>query len=147
MKRFFQLSTLLFLIDTAGLAGCKKSVDHKEVNSSNGTESVASNALIGTWKLIRQDRFGPAKPTPNETVVFTASDFAFYIDGQLKSSGTYALGTATPCGSTPVPGLTFIPTGANPEPRSTAYTIEGTQLVLDPGIACDAPRDTYERLP
>jgi hypothetical protein len=147
MKRFLQLSALLFLVGTAGFAGCKKAIDHnEEVRSPSSTAGVIPNSLIGTWKLTKQDRFGPPKPTPNETVVFTDSNFAFYTDGQLKSSGTYAPGTATPCGSTPIPGLTFTPTGTNPEPRSTAYTLEGNQLVLDQGIACDAPRDTYERL-
>jgi hypothetical protein len=147
MKRFLQFSALLFLVGTAGLTSCKNPADYKdEVRSPNGPENVAPNTLVGTWKLTKQDRFGPPKPTPNETVVFTDSNFAFYTDGQLKSSGTYALGTATPCGSTPIPGLTFTPTGTNPEPRSIAYTLEGNQLVLDQGIACDAPRDTYERL-
>ena len=172
MKRVLRISALLFSIGTVGLTSCKK-----EADTSNGTEGVAlggtagvaSSGLIGTWKLTSPECFylsSPTptsfwrtminnikecfclpSPTPNETVVFTASGFAFYTDSRLKANGTYSFGTATRCGSSPVSCLTLVYTGTNTAPRRVTYTLAGNQLILDQGAACDAPRDTYVRLP
>ncbi|WP_046243254.1 hypothetical protein [Hymenobacter terrenus] len=133
------LRPTLFLLFVAALSltNCKKDAE----------PTAQTDGLIGTWELVDRQYSCLPGPTPNETAVFTATGFSFYENGQLKSSGTYTFGTATPCQSTPVPGLRFVYTSGSIEPLNVAYTLTEDELVLDQGIPCDAPRTTYQRLP
>jgi hypothetical protein len=138
MKRplTFPLS-LLLAIAAATLAGCSK----------DDCSKPSGEGLIGTWKLVDRQCYCLPAPTPNETATFTATSFAFFSNGQLRYSGTYAPATVTVCGmSSSAPGLRLNssqPIIGSPEVQ---YTITGNQLVLDYGGPCDAPRDTYERV-
>ena len=116
------------------LAGCKKDAD-------------TPTGLVGTWRLINRQCFCLRTTLPNETVVFTATEFSFFTDGKLTARGTYANTTAPwRCsGTTPVPVLLF--TYATPIwlPEATDLTVTGNSLVIDHGGCLDAPVDTYIR--
>lgn len=135
MKRFTQPTLALMLTSAIGLAGCSKGNDAKP----------DAHELTGSWKLIDRQCYCPAGPTPNETATFTATGFAFFKNGQPTSSGTYAYTMDKICG-----GSTLVPTLALAYPNAVTlhatYTISGSQLILDFGSPCDAPRDTYERV-
>jgi hypothetical protein len=89
-------------------------------------------------------------PVLNERATFTATTFTFYKDDQPTANGTYALAPVSlfcSQGSSPAPGLQFTATNGSSSVPEAMYTLSGNQLVLDYGSACDAARDTYERLP
>jgi hypothetical protein len=136
MKRLdFPLALLAFA--ASALAGCSK--DNSSQPSGEG--------LIGHWKLVNRQCYCVPAPTPNETVTFTATNFSFFANGQLRYAGTYAPATVTVCGiSNSAPGLRLSsnqPSIGSPEVQ---YTVTGNQLILDYGGPCDAPSDTYERV-
>ena len=83
---------------------------------------------------------------PNETLALTSTTFAFYDNGQLKASGTYAAATGTLCGGgTAVPVLEF--STSTPATRTKASAdLSSNTLVLDYGSPCDAARNTYTRV-
>lgn len=130
MKRLF-----LPWLAAFALAGCAK------------TATEPSLALVGTWKLVsRQCECAPA-PTPDETVTFTATGFAFYRNGQFVATGTYATTTAHLCGSPAAsPVLRFTYTTVRLPSANAAAAVRANMLVLDYGGECDAPVDIYQRL-
>lgn len=82
--------------------------------------------------------------------VFTPTNFAFYKNSLFTAGGTYLLTTITaPCnsGANVVSGLRFTVTSGAPFNHSVTYTVSSSKLVLDYGSPCDAPVDTYTRLP
>ena len=138
MKSVFSYVALLGLATTLSFTGCKKSAD------------PAAKGLAGRWQLTSRQCFCPQAPFPNEMVVFTPTNFSFYKNSLLTASGTYLLTTITaPCssGANVVSGLRFTVTSGTPFSHSAAYTVSSSKLVLDYGGPCDAPVDTYTRLP
>jgi hypothetical protein len=135
MNFSFSSASLLVLVVAIAISACKK-------------EAGLNTGLIGSWRLTsRQCECLPA-PTPNETVSFTATGFSFYKNGQFYGNGTYADTTATLCGSsTPVPALRLTYSTLKLYPPTAGVTVTGNTLVLDYGGPCDAPVDTYVRLP
>ena len=131
MKRLFLPWMAAF-----ALAGCAK------------TATEPSPALVGSWKLVsRQCECAPA-PTPDETVTFTASGFAFYRNGQFIADGSYAAATAHLCGSAAAsPVLRFTYATVKLPPANAAAAFHTNTLVLDYGGECDASVDIYQRLP
>ena len=138
MKSVFSYVALLGLATTLSFTGCKKSAD------------PVAEGLAGRWQLTSRQCFCPQAPFPNEMVVFTPTNFSFYKNSLLTASGTYLLTTITaPCssGANVVSGLRFTVTSGTPFSHSAAYTVSSSKLVLDYGGPCDAPVDTYTRLP
>jgi hypothetical protein len=85
---------------------------------------------------------------PNETATFTNSEFTFHKAGQPPVSGTYVFTEGRTCGGSPqipVARLTYANRSNNPL-TDVVVTVAGNTLVLDYGIACDAPRETYKRI-
>ncbi|WP_426060841.1 hypothetical protein [Hymenobacter sp. B1770] len=133
MPRSLRPYLLSLLASGSMLTGCEK-------------ESDSLSGLAGTWKLTNRECFCVPAPVPNETATFTNSEFSFYKEGQLSASGTYAFTEGKTCGGStliPVARLTYA-TLNNP-PTDVVVTVAGNTLVLDYGIACDAPRETYKR--
>jgi hypothetical protein len=124
----------------SALAGCQRP-DCELVSPESGLE--------GTWQLTSRQCFCPPGPVPKETLTLTATDFAFHRDGQLTASGTYARTTgATICGLAAAgPALSFTYTTGSRTPANALVTLSGQQLKLDFGGPCDAPVETYTRLP
>ncbi|WP_375416648.1 hypothetical protein [uncultured Hymenobacter sp.] len=128
-------SSLLYLLLGLGLTGCKEDTD-------------SATGLAGTWQLTSRVCFCP-EPLPNQAVTFTDTSFSFYENGQLTRQGTYAAGMGTFCGGTteyPVTKLTY---SLNPSPEliNARITLTDNELTLDFGKECDAPFNTYRRLP
>ena len=125
---------ILLVLVALSLAGCKKDTD-------------APMGLVGTWQLVNRQCFCLRTPLPNETVVFTATEFSFFTDGQLTAHGTYATATAPwRCsGTTPVPVVLFTYATSTWPPEATDLTVTGNSLVIDHGGCLDAPVDTYTR--
>lgn len=136
MKRLFSPFFLLPLIAVGALTSCKKDCD-----TAKGLES--------RWRLTERMCYCPQGSVPNETLMLTASTFAFYKDNHLVRSGTYSQTTTTSlCGVTAaVPALRFVSDAATASPYWAGLQLTGNTLVLDYGIACDAPRETYVRVP
>ena len=143
MKTSFYATVLLLGTVATGLAGCKKE-----------QSAEPNTGLQGTWKLTDRQCFCVRVPLPNETLMFTDTRFAIHINGNLGTNGSYTINhtRAGLCGDTasaPFPVLQFIYpiNGMVLPPRPTGFTLNGNTLVLDYGSPCDAPRDTYQRLP
>lgn len=134
----------LLLLGAGSFSSCKK----------NQPSVATGTGLEGSWKLTDRQCFcPPGSPVPNETVTFTATTYSFRLNGTLTTAGNYQPATAALCGgATPVSVLQFGPTYPSSSvvrlsaARAT-FALTGNTLVLDYGIACDAPRDTYQRLP
>jgi hypothetical protein len=138
MRLRFRFLLVLSFAAVLSSAGCE--CDAAEEAAPAGT------GLEGSWKLVDRQCYCIAAPLPTETAVFTATSYTFYNNGQVISRGTYVRLPVKPCGSsTAVPGLSL--TDANLDPREATATLHGNTLVLDYGSPCDAPRNTYERLP
>ena len=138
MKSVFSYAALLGLTTSLSFTGCKKSAD------------PTAEGLAGSWQLTSRQCYCPQAPVPNEMVVFTPTNFSFYKNSLLTASGTYLLTTITaPCssGANVVPGLRFTVTSGTPFSHSATYTVSSGKLMLDYGGPCDAPVDTYTRLP
>ena len=130
----------LALLTACGLGACKKANTDPQPN--------ATAPLVGRWKLVNRQCFCLSAPTPDETVTFTAQGFAFYRNGRFVSDGTYADTTATLCGgSVPTPVLRFTYATLRLLPFNATASVRTNALVLDYGGACDAPIDTYQRMP
>ncbi|OGX80870.1 hypothetical protein BEN47_06345 [Hymenobacter lapidarius] len=135
-------SVFLFLAFTCVFTSCKK--DTGAVLDENGDTA----GLVGTWQLTQRECLCP-RTVPNELVKFTDTGFIFLTDGQPSAYGTYSVAPAgvgaggqdTP----PVLQLTYanIPSTIR---KAAIITLTSNSLVLDFGIAFDAPRDTYKRL-
>ncbi|SFQ48140.1 hypothetical protein [Hymenobacter arizonensis] len=127
---------LLLAVVALGLVSCKKNAD-------------LATGLVGTWKLTsREECYCPAGQVYDETVTFTATSFTFFKDGLVVSQGTYAQGTAAPCGTTaPVPVLAL--TDVVSQSLEVPFTLDNQKLVLDYRNRCisDSPVDTYQRVP
>ncbi|MDB5234575.1 MAG: hypothetical protein JWR44_1568 [Hymenobacter sp.] len=133
---------MLLLAAALGVAGCK--------NNDDNAAAPTSNDIVGHWKLVSRQCYCPRGPVPDETVGFTATQFSFYKAGVLSSSGSYSYGSVTSfCsgGTGSAPGLRFTYANGTQGPQSAIFTVTGNTLVLDYGGPCDAPVDTYERLP
>ncbi|SFQ48159.1 hypothetical protein [Hymenobacter arizonensis] len=133
MPRLFHPYLLTLLVSGSVLSGCEK-------------ESDSLTGLAGTWKLTNRECFCAPTPVPNETVTFTNSEFSFYKAGQLSANGAYIFTEGSTCGGStliPVARLTYAT--PNHSPTDVVVTVAGNTLVLDYGIACDAPRETYKR--
>lgn len=133
--RLLLASTLL------GLASCQKEAT-----------TPASTTLDGTWRLTNRQCYCAPARVPDETVTFTTTRFTFYSGNRGMRLGDYTLGTAAvPClnnGTTgPALQLTYLNATAVPGPPPIQYRLDGNTLTLDYGGPCDAPVDTYERLP
>jgi hypothetical protein len=127
-------SFLLVLLSVGLLQGCKK-------------DSDTPTGLAGTWKLTDRQCFCPRTPMPNETVVFTNTEFTFYREGQRTVYGTYSYGTGSICGvGTATPVLRFAYANPNSTLQAATSTVTGNTLVLDYGGPCDAPVNTYKRV-
>lgn len=74
------------------------------------------------------------------------------LNGAVVGTFRYSVATAI-CGATgPTPVLRFspatvLPIGTPPQTHHAVATLSGNTLLLDYGSPCDAPRDTYQRLP
>lgn len=132
----------LLLLAGLSLSGCKKE------NAATETADVSAG-LVGRWQLTDRQCFCLRTPVPNEAVVFTAATFSFYKDGQRTAGGTYAQAPVAPmCGGNgTVPGLRLTITEGSFFYKTATFTVSGNKLVLDYGRPCDAPFDTYQRLP
>lgn len=135
MKTTLRMSTLTTsLLMLLLLAGCHK----------DSAEPI-DDGLEGHWKLTNRQCYCPSTAVPNETVSFSGTNFAFYNNGQLASSGTYLSAiVSSGCGGGSAAGLRLI-TAAGVQEVAVERT--GNTLTLDYGGPCDAPVDTYERLP
>jgi hypothetical protein len=75
----------------------------------------------------------------------------FYKNGLVERAGQYTVTTApSAClgaNSTVAPALRITYSTGNTPPRVPQYTLVGNTLTLDYGGPCDAPVDTYQRLP
>lgn len=129
---------------TLALAACHKECD---IAPATGT------GLAGRWQLSSRQCYCAPAPTPNETVTFTDTSYSFFKDGRPTTNGTYATASGAICGVTgPTPVLRLSPAiaptiGIPPQTQNAIATLTGNTLVLDYGSPCDAPRDTYQRLP
>ncbi len=133
MKHFLR-PFLLLLVSTSMLAGCKK-------------ETGPSTGLTGTWKLTNRECFCVPVPLADETLTFTDTEFSFYKENRQTVYGNYSFAPGKICGvSTPTPLLYLAYVNATSVPGGVVVTVTGNTLVLDYGIACDAPRETYKRL-
>ena len=133
MKRLFYLS---FVAVLATACHCEDPAP----NSATG--------LAGSWQLVKRQCYCIPGPTPNEKAIFTGTDFKLYANNALTTSGTYSSAVGTICGiSTRVPVLRFTATSGQHTNWDAIATVSGDTLVLDYGAPCDAPRDTYQRLP
>lgn len=132
----------LLLTAVAFTTACKK-------NHNAEPAPAPGTGLEGHWRLVDRQCYCPQAPTPNETATFTATDFLFHRNGRSAASGTYACTAGlTFCGgSAPVPVLSLTYTAGGSALQNAAFTLRGDTLVLDYGSPCDAPRDTYQRLP
>lgn len=130
----------LLLAVAASTTACQKDRD---------AEPTPGTDLEGSWRLVDRQCYCPAAPTLDETATFTATNFLFNRAGRPAASGTYARTTGLPfCGgSAPVPVLSLAYTNGGSVLQNAAFTLSGDTLVLDYGSPCDAPRDTYRRLP
>ena len=136
----FTTSLGFALLTACGLVACKKASTEPQPNETA--------PLVGRWKLVNRQCFCPSALTPDEIVTFTAQGFAFYRNGRFVSDGTYADATATLCGGpVPTPVLRFTYATLRLMPLNAVATVRTNTLVLDYGGACDAPIDTYQRLP
>ncbi|WP_035562802.1 hypothetical protein [Hymenobacter sp. IS2118] len=109
-----------------------------------------ATSLSGTWQLTGREGYRAPTPSgsPNEAVTFTGAEFYFYKDNRQTGYGTYAFVSGSTCGnpaSTPV--LRFTYADVSNTLADAVATVTGNTLVLDYGIACDAPRETYVRVP
>lgn len=108
--------------------------------------------LEGTWRLTNRQCYCVPAPLPDETVTFTATRFTFYSGNRGMRHGDYTLSTAAvPCLNNGLVGpalhLTYSTASTSPGPATIQYHRNGNTLTLDYGGPCDAPVDTYERLP
>lgn len=138
MKTLMRPFLLVVLLATGFLSGCKK-------------DSDVFPALVGSWKLTKLECYCARTPVPNQTVTFTATDFKFYLDGQLTDSGTYASATITPCGTTAPTRVLRLKYHDGKPPRDFLSTVESQFLRLDSGLDNKCIADagvvyTYERL-
>jgi hypothetical protein len=139
MKHPFEL-LILSLTAALALTSCDKE-DAKKKGAKPAT------GIVGTWKLVSRACYCAPTPTPDETVVFTGTDFSFYKQGQLGGRGTYTKVPVSICGSsTLAPGLHFTYLTSNSLFSNALLTIKGDTLTLDYGLPCDAPRESYVRL-
>ena len=122
------------------LPGCKS----KETPAPDG-------GLDGTWRLTNRQCDCPMiMALPNETLTLTDNTFAFISNGQVGLRGSYAQVSASPrCIVTggPAPTLRMSSPTWNMRLTEVQYTLAGNTLTLDYGGPCDAPVDTYRRLP
>ncbi|NVO30425.1 hypothetical protein [Hymenobacter lapidiphilus] len=134
MKRYTSLISCALML-AGGLTGCK-----------NDDITPAVGGLAGTWQLADRQCFCRPTPLPDETIVFTATDFTQYENGTLTNQGTYTIGTPTLCGlAASAPGLIFQITTPASHSYGATYSIVGDKLILDYGSPCDGPRNTYTR--
>ena len=139
MAHYFQ--RLLTAATFLGLVSCQKEA-----------AGPASTTLEGAWRLTRRQCYCPSAPEPDETITFTATRFAFYRGNRALRFGDYTFITAAvPCfnnGTTgPALHLTYSTSANSLGSDSVQYRLDGNTLTLDYGGPCDAPVDTYERLP
>ena len=144
MKYFPSFQFLFLLVAAPGLTNC----DHATVdNVKPGTaESATGTGLEGSWKLIDRQCYCAPAPTPNETAVFTSTSYSFFTSGQLATRGTYASQPIKTCNA-PTTGLRFTEAVLANGTHDAIFTLRNDTLVLDYGSPCDAPRNTYRRLP
>ena len=134
---FFSRLTPVLLAGLLALTACQKDPSPQPDLSD----------LTGTWQLTKHQCYCAPAPLANEQVIFTSSSFTFLRDGLPVSSGTYSFtASANLCGGGPAgPALHLQPhSGID---RVTRYTFSANTLTLDYGGPCDAPVDTYERVP
>ncbi|MBF9143353.1 hypothetical protein [Hymenobacter properus] len=137
MNTPLRLSLLLSLVAGLGLASCAP-VDEEATPHHEG--------LAGNWRLVHRQCYCVPGPPPNETATFTDTNYTFFKNNQSVSSGTYSAASVKACGiPTPAPGLRLV--DATLGPREAIITLRGDSLVLNYGGPCDAPVDTYLRLP
>ncbi|WP_125932527.1 hypothetical protein [Hymenobacter glacialis] len=134
----FLRSIFLLVVFACVFSSCKK--DTGAVLNENGETA----RLVGTWQLTQRECLCP-RTVPNELVKFTDTGFIFLTDGQPSAYGTYSVTPAGVAPGGPVLQLTYA-TGSSTLQKAEITTLTGSSLVLDFGIAFDAPRDTYKRL-
>jgi hypothetical protein len=142
MKSLPHFFPFLLLVLAGPVVGCKKDSDTEK-------GSGAAVGLEGTWRLKERQCYCPPGQVPNEMVKFTATTFIFFKDNRPASSGTYSQTTsASYCGQTiQTPALRFVYNGTSPTLQNPSLTLTDGTLVLDYGLACDAARETYVRVP
>jgi hypothetical protein len=131
------LSTLLLL------GACSKS--DEETSEAPGP----SSELSGSWKLVSHQCYCVASPLPNEVISFTPTAFTLWHNSVPVAGGSYSTGTtATICGNlVSMPVLSFTVSSGAWQRGTPAFHLNGTTLVLNYGGPCDAPVDTYVRMP
>ena len=130
-----RLALLLSLVAGLGLASC----------TSNDEATPHHEGLPGSWRLVHRQCYCIPGPLPNEMATFSATNFSFFKNNQLVSSGTYSAASVTACGiPTPAPGLRFVDAALGT--HDAILTLRGDSLVLNYGGPCDAPVDTYLRV-
>lgn len=151
MFRLNRLFLGLFPLALTTVVGCTKedATPQEEILSCPGPDELPGSIrnLVGTWKLTRLECFC-VPGLPNKMVTFTDTTFSFYQNDSLTYSGTYTPATAITCGLPATePGLrfTYRPNkwGALTD---AVFSVNRDTLVLDFGLPCDAPRETYERI-
>ena len=137
MTPSIRLSLLFSLAVGVVLASC----------SSDEEATPREEGLAGNWRLVYRQCYCIPGPPPNETATFTDTHFSFFKNNQPLSSGTYSAASVTSCGiPTPAPGIRLVD-ATNLGTRDAIITQRGDSLVLNYGGPCDAPVDTYLRLP
>ena len=136
MKNLLRCFVLLACL-TSAVVSCKKDAD------ATPQEKPATAELTGTWQLTQRECLCP-RAVPNELVKFTDNGFSFFKDGQPSAYGTYVV-VAGAQNAPPVLQLTYAENAAALR-KAAITTLTADSLVLDFGIAFDAPRDTYKRL-
>ncbi len=134
MKFVFLFTALLTVAFT--ITSCTK-------NAEPGT------GLAGTWQLTSREGYRAPTPStlPNEAVNFSDAEFYFYKDNRQTGYGTYTFVSGSTCGSSAsIPVVRFAYADVSNTLANAVATVTGNTLVLDYGIACDAPRETYKRL-
>ena len=139
MKRFARFIPLFLFTSAFGLASCKK----------DSAAELPATGLAGRWQLISHQCYCAPAPLPNEVIEFSGNNFLFFENNRLGAAGPYTdNATATICGTkAPAAALSFAPTTGVWQRGTPVFTLSGNTLRLDYGGPCDAPVDTYERMP
>jgi hypothetical protein len=109
-------------------------------------ETPCVDTLVGTWHLTDRECSCPPGPTPDETIILTAShEYSVYRNGQLSAQGTYAVTQGQVCGAGPmVPFLKFTPAAPGAYAPDGAYKLQNCTLVIDQCLAADGSVLTYK---
>lgn len=114
-------------------------------------DNQAETTLVGRWHLTGRQCYCPASPTPNEQVTFGGRQVIFYKNGQVARTGEYTVTVAASAclsgSGTTAPALHFTFSAGGAGLNEPQFTLTGNTLTLDYGGPCDAPVDTYQRLP